>query len=577
MASVRVPVEGGDALLWAEKSGASDAHTIGAEREERRRREASEVARAQRRARVQRSVLWFAMAVQAILTLTPQLLAAGTMLGGEYRDLKCWECGKMTLKECWSITHWVRLQAVLRRLQTAGLLATILVAALLDLKHATDLKSSSSKVRAKASKLPPSCKATGVCLLATLATGDCLEPLLRGAEPDFVSSVGLLAVFSIAGFLIRRFLLLLRRGLEQHKGPKLASFVNRHLSWGLPIVVCALWYCMQVISITNDVGIYALSDNRHEPHCVTKIYGRTVGAHLFTTELVFGWIYCVYTTGTGLKRFQRRVGSSETDGEDAGRHHRLVEDATVALLILNFSLAIYGLALMQDIHAVYEKGSAFVLLLWAAFTLLWMAIFGSVSLMATSGGRADLKNVLEILELEQHIFISYRQSNGQDQVHAIHNELRTRNMTCWWDMQADQITVESMRDGIKKSLAMLVFLTKGSLSRPFTQLEVRTAIEMNKPIILVHETDNRHGGTTDLSEYIAEAPADLRVIFEGVESVPYRRRKHEAGAMYSLLLRRVMQISLEAMQVASTDVGKNRGPSFFSASLLQRSVLPKPR
>ena len=46
-----------------------------------------------------------------------------------------------------------------------------------------------------------------------------------------------------------------------------------------------------------------------------------------------------------------------------------------------------------------------------------------------------------------------------------------------------------MRSGIEKSGALLLFLSKGVLRRPFVQFEVRTAKELGKQIILVHESD----------------------------------------------------------------------------------------
>lgn len=51
-----------------------------------------------------------------------------------------------------------------------------------------------------------------------------------------------------------------------------------------------------------------------------------------------------------------------------------------------------------------------------------------------------------------------------------------------------------MVEGVKGSTALVLFLTQGVLQRPFCQLEIRTALKHNVPVVLLHETDPRHGG-----------------------------------------------------------------------------------
>jgi hypothetical protein len=48
-----------------------------------------------------------------------------------------------------------------------------------------------------------------------------------------------------------------------------------------------------------------------------------------------------------------------------------------------------------------------------------------------------------------------------------------------------------MKEGVSGSETFLVFLTSGVLTRYFVQLEVRTALALGKPVVLVHETDPR--------------------------------------------------------------------------------------
>ena len=67
------------------------------------------------------------------------------------------------------------------------------------------------------------------------------------------------------------------------------------------------------------------------------------------------------------------------------------------------------------------------------------------------------------------------------------------------------------------------------------QLELRTAIEHGKKIVLVHETEGAHGRFDFVSEKAA-APDDLRSVLEDVESVAYRRRDHERNAMLTKVI-----------------------------------------
>lgn len=61
----------------------------------------------------------------------------------------------------------------------------------------------------------------------------------------------------------------------------------------------------------------------------------------------------------------------------------------------------------------------------------------------------------------------------------------------WYD-QDNTPTEAGMKEGVSGSETFLVFLTQGVLTRYFVQLEVRTALSLGKPVVLVHETDPRY-------------------------------------------------------------------------------------
>ena len=56
----------------------------------------------------------------------------------------------------------------------------------------------------------------------------------------------------------------------------------------------------------------------------------------------------------------------------------------------------------------------------------------------------------------------------------------------WYDNRADDLTKEGMLKGIKRAAAFVLFLSQGVLERPYCQLEIRHALELNKPIVLLH-------------------------------------------------------------------------------------------
>ena len=43
-----------------------------------------------------------------------------------------------------------------------------------------------------------------------------------------------------------------------------------------------------------------------------------------------------------------------------------------------------------------------------------------------------------------------------------------------------------MQEGVAKTNCFLLFLSKGTMARPYVQFELRTAIELGKKIVLVH-------------------------------------------------------------------------------------------
>ena len=53
--------------------------------------------------------------------------------------------------------------------------------------------------------------------------------------------------------------------------------------------------------------------------------------------------------------------------------------------------------------------------------------------------------------------------------------------------RAENLTKEGMLNGVAESAACIIFLSAGVLLRPYCQMEIRHALELKKPIVLLHE------------------------------------------------------------------------------------------
>eukprot|EP00927_Polykrikos_kofoidii_P086020 TRINITY_DN9518_c0_g1_i1.p1 TRINITY_DN9518_c0_g1~~TRINITY_DN9518_c0_g1_i1.p1 ORF type:complete len:1125 (-),score=165.59 TRINITY_DN9518_c0_g1_i1:80-3418(-) len=161
-----------------------------------------------------------------------------------------------------------------------------------------------------------------------------------------------------------------------------------------------------------------------------------------------------------------------------------------------------------------------------------------------------------------HFFLSHYQKNGGDQVATLQLELEAIGFLSWLDNKAEKINTEGMMQGIDEACVFLLFLTKGALSRPYVQMEVRHALTVGKPIVLVHEDDKRKGAF-DFDK--SEIPSDLHHVVDNIESIPYRRRRWEANAM----LRRIIASGGFELETHS-ESGAHQDDSRWPASIKPR-------
>ena len=56
----------------------------------------------------------------------------------------------------------------------------------------------------------------------------------------------------------------------------------------------------------------------------------------------------------------------------------------------------------------------------------------------------------------------------------------------WYDNRADDLTKEGMLKGIEQAAAFVLFLSQGVLESPYCQMEIRHALALKKPVVLLH-------------------------------------------------------------------------------------------
>ena len=56
----------------------------------------------------------------------------------------------------------------------------------------------------------------------------------------------------------------------------------------------------------------------------------------------------------------------------------------------------------------------------------------------------------------------------------------------WYDNRASDLTKEGMLQGIERAAAFILFLSADVLKRSYCQMEIRHALALKKPLVLLH-------------------------------------------------------------------------------------------
>ena len=184
---------------------------------------------------------------------------------------------------------------------------------------------------------------------------------------------------------------------------------------------------------------------------------------------------------------------------------------------------------------------------------------------ALAAGRPSTGIVLpEGQGLENHFFLSHKQQNGGQTMAWLESKLAHRDLSAWYDNAMEDRSEAGMLVGVQSAAVFVLFLTAGSLERYFVQLEMQAAFRLRKPILLLHETDERYGKPNFRDERAAVVQlgrdgkplvtqAQLGWIFDEVVGIPIRREAHEVVAMLD-------EIELHARKVLEDLPAKAKRP-----------------
>lgn len=151
-----------------------------------------------------------------------------------------------------------------------------------------------------------------------------------------------------------------------------------------------------------------------------------------------------------------------------------------------------------------------------------------------------MRDLLRSYSQRRDFFLSHYQLNGGPQMAQLRAELALHHGKRAWFDKSETPNVEGMLRGVANSDVFLLFLTRDVLTRPFCLLEIREALRLRKPFILLQETEPRLTYMQDgvarqtaasVEELKAQAPEDLLPLFDHLVIVSHRQKEYERVAM----------------------------------------------
>ncbi|GBG24819.1 Rab family GTPase [Hondaea fermentalgiana] len=164
---------------------------------------------------------------------------------------------------------------------------------------------------------------------------------------------------------------------------------------------------------------------------------------------------------------------------------------------------------------------------------------GSLTEDEKDTGIVEQANIPLPAGLKYHVFLSHRQYDAGDACNLMAEKLRNRGLRVWIDQETKgNLAEDAMKRGIRESKFYVLFLSKTVFEGAVT-MELETALQEEKPILVVHESDPNRPGFAPFSAYINAAPASAKHLFKETESMPFQRRLYLAEAFYKELIERI--------------------------------------
>lgn len=125
------------------------------------------------------------------------------------------------------------------------------------------------------------------------------------------------------------------------------------------------------------------------------------------------------------------------------------------------------------------------------------------------------------------LFLSHLQRNGQDAVISMQMCLQQLlpNIKIFIDLDVNMHgdLKGTLRNGVENCSAFVFFITDGILTSQWCLQEFRWAMQFHKTIVLVRETDDRHGAIA-MTDFLKQVPKDLLEPFQNIIAIPWYRQ-----------------------------------------------------
>lgn len=155
-----------------------------------------------------------------------------------------------------------------------------------------------------------------------------------------------------------------------------------------------------------------------------------------------------------------------------------------------------------------------------------------------------------MLSKQWHLFLSHKQQGADGYAALTKERLGRRGLKCWVDT-AERCDRAGMEAGIKGSEAVLIFLFKGTLDRPYCRFEMRLARAYGVPVIVILEADSYRDTYVSIFDVIGHfdsgaLPLDLKCVTETADfNFFYRRQEHEVDGMLNRLCEKLRMSQAE--------------------------------